>query len=262
MYALDTRQVPAFEIHEYQPKRSDFCVGIPILNEGERIHNQLNRMTFLEDTVDIIIADGNSTDGSTEQTLLQAQPVRTLLVKTGSGKLSAQLRMLFSYALDQGYLGIITVDGNNKDGVEAIPQFIEALQQGYDYIQGSRYLPEGTEINTPFSRKLAVKWLHAPLISLAAGFRYTDTTNGFRAFSRRFLLDKQVQPFRDVFDAYNLHFYLSIRASNLGFKIKELPVLRAYPASGPIPSKIGGFKGNWALLKQLLWAVIGAYNPK
>lgn len=259
---VNTRQVPTFEIYEYQPKQSDFCVGIPILNEGERIHRQLDRMTFVQNIADVIIADGGSTDGSTTQTVLQTKPVRTLLVKTGPGKLSAQLRMLFSYALEQGYLGIITIDGNNKDGVEAIPQFIEALRQGYDYVQGSRYLPGGVEMNTPLSRKLAVKWLHAPLISLAARFPYTDTTNGFRACSREFLLDARVQPFRDLFDTYNLHFYLSIRAPRLGYKVKEIPVTRAYPAHGPIPSKIRGLKGNFALLKQLLWAVMGVYNPK
>ncbi|OQW90568.1 MAG: glycosyl transferase family 2, partial [Beggiatoa sp. IS2] len=255
------REVPTFEVHEYQPKHSDFCVGIPILNEGERIHQQLDRMIFLKNIADIIIADGGSTDGSTAQTALQEKSVRTLLVKTGPGKLSAQLRMLFSYALDQGYL-VITLDGNNKDGVEAIPEFITALQQDYAYVQGSRYLSGGMEINTPFIRKLAVKWLHAPLISFAARFPYTDTTNGFRAFSREFLLDERVQLFRAVFDAYNLHFYLSIRAPRLGYKVKEIPVIRAYPAQGPIPSKIGGLKGNFALLKQLLWAVAGFYNPK
>lgn len=258
---LSIRQVPTFEITEYRPKRSDICVGIPLLNEGERICTQLTKMQALSTVTDIIIADGGSTDGSTDHAKLHAKNVRTLLVKTGPGKLSAQLRMLFSYALDQGYAGIVTVDGNNKDGVEAIPQFIHTLQEGYDFVQGSRYLPGGIEINTPLSRKWAVKWLHAPLISLAAGFRYTDTTNGFRAFSRQFLVDPRVQPFREVFDTYNLHFYLSIRAPQLSFKIKEIPVLRAYPAEGPLPSKIKGFKGNLALLKQLVLAVTGHYHP-
>jgi phosphatidylglycerol:prolipoprotein diacylglycerol transferase len=36
----------------------------------------------------------------------------------------------------------------------------------------------------------------------------TDTTNSFRAFSRDFLLDERVKPFRAVFDSYNLPYYL------------------------------------------------------
>ena len=52
--------------------------------------------------------------------------------------------------------------------------------------------------NTPWERYWAVRLIHAPLISLAAGFHYTDTTNGFRAYSRRLLLDSRVAPFRHV----------------------------------------------------------------
>jgi len=53
-----------------------------------------------------------------------------------------------------------------------------------------------------------VRILHAPLVSLASRFRYTDTTNGFRGYSRRFLEDPRVAAFRDVFPGYELHYYL------------------------------------------------------
>lgn len=253
-------QVPDYEQYEYMPKKSRFCICIPIINEGLRISKQLERMREIVQHTDVIIGDGNSTDGCTKN--LQQFGIRTLLVKTGPGKLSAQLRMLFSYALQQGYEGIVTIDGNNKDGVEAIPTFIDALETGYDYVQGSRYLPGGEELNTPLSRKLGVKLLHAPLISLAARFKYTDTTNGFRAFSRSFLIDDRVQPFRDIFDTYNLHFYLAIRAAQLDYRVIELPVSRVYPEAGPLPSKIGGLKGNLLILKQLFFSVLGFYHPK
>jgi hypothetical protein len=104
--------------------------------------------------------------------------------------------------------------------------------------------------------------LHAPLISLAAGFRYTDTTNGFRAISRRAALDPGLQPFRDLFDTYNLHYYLSVRIPRLGLRVKELPVRRVYPSRGPTPSKIGGIQGKLEILKLLFRAVVGSYNPQ
>src|SRR5262249_53058759 len=149
-------------------------------------------------------------DSSGDPASLRDYPVRALLAKTGPGKLSAQLRMLLDYGLNEGYEGFVLIDGNGKDGVEAIPSFLASLDQGLDYVQGSRYVPGGQEIHTPWDRKLGVALLHAPVISLAAGFRYTDTTNGFRALSRRVLLDPRVRPFRDVFDSYNLHYYLSV----------------------------------------------------
>jgi len=187
--------------------------------------------------------------------------VRALLVKTGPGKLSAQMRMLLDWAVNEGYEGFVFIDGNGKDGVEAIPSFFAALDEGFDYVQGSRYIPGGEEINTPWDRKIGVALLHAPLISLAAGFRYTDTTNGFRAVSRRVVLDERVQPFRDIFDTYNLHYYLSVRIPRLGFRVRELPVRRAYPDKGPTPSKISGVSAKLYIIRLLLKAVFGCYNP-
>ena len=256
-------QVPAFTVAEFAPRQTRYCIGIPIINEGERIQAQLQKMHTLGlyGLADIVIADGGSTDGSTAAEHLTSVNVRTLLTKTGPGKLSAQLRMFFAYAMCQGYEGVVIVDGNNKDGIEAIPKFLEALDQRFDYVQGSRYIPGGVEKNTPLMRKLAVELIHAPIISLASGFRYTDTTNGFRAVSSGFLTDERLQPFRDVFDTYNLHYYLSVMAPKLGYRVKELPVSRVYPAKGPTPSKIKGFKTHWHMIVLLLKSAFGVYRP-
>jgi dolichol-phosphate mannosyltransferase len=255
-------EVPTFRKHEFGPRNTKCCVCIPVINEGMKLIAQLDRMATLNLQADVIIGDGGSTDGSNDPSLLQHHGVRTLLIKTGPGKLSAQLRMLFAYAIYQGYTGIVMIDGNGKDGVEAIPQFLAALDAGFDFVQGSRYLPGGSEENTPLDRRLASKWIHAPLLSLAAGFRYTDTTNGFRAVSSRFLLDSRVQPFRNIFDTYNLHYYLSVMAPRLGFRVTELPVRRVYPPTGPTPSKINGLAGKAAILKLLLLTVAGRYKPR
>ena len=58
--------------------------------------------------------------------LLEERGVRGLLVKTGPGKLSAQLRCGYAFAMDQGYEGVVTIDGNDKDDPEAIPRFVAA----------------------------------------------------------------------------------------------------------------------------------------
>lgn len=256
-------QVPAHETHELAPKQREYCVCIPIINEGERIQTQLRQMQAanIPDHADIIICDGGSSDGSTATDFLAAVGVRTLLVKTGDGKLSAQLRMGYAYALQQGYRGIVTIDGNNKDNVEAIPDFIAALQEGYHFVQGSRFIKGGVAINTPTSRYWAIRLIHAPLISLAARQWFTDTTNGFRAYSRDLLLDERVQPFRDIFSTYELLAYLSVRPSQLGYRATEIPVVRRYPDKGKVPTKIKGFQGNIALIKILLDNLAGAYNP-
>jgi len=256
------REVPRYKKKEFSERKSSYCIVVFVINEGDRIRSQLAKMKPYSDQVDIIIADGGSTDGSLDEAYLREQGVRVLLIKTETGKLGSQMRIAFAYALDQGYKGVIVMDGNNKDDPGPIPQFIKALEEGMDHVQGSRYIHGGVAINTPWLRHWAVKLIHAPLIRSASGFRYTDTTNGFRAYSKLFLNNAGVDPFRKVFSDYELHYYLAIRAARLKFKVREVPVTRAYPKSVPAPTKISFFKGNFNVLKLLFLACFGYYNPK
>lgn len=188
--------------------------------------------------------------------------VNTLLVKQDTGKQGAQLRMGIWWALQRGYKGIITVDGNNKDSIEDVPRFIEKLEEGYDLVQGSRFIKGGKAVNTPFIRTVSVRCIHAPIISLTARHKFTDTTNAFRAYSARYLQDDRVKPLRDIFMTYELLAYLSVRATQIGLKACEIPVTRAYPKTGKTPTKISFFKGNGELMKILIRNAKGMYNPK
>ena len=60
---------------------------------------------------------------------------------------------------------------------------------------------------------------------------------------------------------YELLAYLSVRATQLGYKACEIPVTRAYPKTGKTPTKISFFKGNGKLMEILLKNAFGAYNP-
>jgi dolichol-phosphate mannosyltransferase len=255
--------VPAFETRLWRGRAHRHCVVIPVINEGARIRKLLERMSAqrLADLADIIIVDGGSTDGSLELPMLERLGVRALLLKKGPGRLSAQLRCAYAFALERGYKGIITIDGNDKDDPEAIPRFIDALEAGYDFVQASRFIPGGRGENTPKVRAFAIRWVHAPLLSLFSGFPWTDTTQGFRGYSRRMLLDPEVAPFREVFSSYELLAYLSYRAPRLGYRCLELPTVRRYPATGEIPTKISTIHGSIVVLQILLRACLGLYNP-
>lgn len=256
--------VPRFECIEYAEKTKQYVVLIPIINEGNRIHKELYRAKSynISDYADIVICDGGSTDGCINEKKLRKLDVNTLLVKQDDGKQGAQLRMGIWWALERGYKGIITIDGNNKDSIEDVPKFIEKLEEGYDLVQGSRFIKGGRAINTPMVRFISVQLVHAPIISLTAHQRFTDTTNAYRGYSARYLKDKRVQPLRDIFMTYELLAYLSVRATQIGMKACEIPVTRAYPKKGKMPTKISFFKGNSDLMKILLKNARGAYNPK
>ena len=255
--------VPAFAYEEYAPKTKEYAVLIPVINEGERILKELYRAYKhqIADHADIVICDGGSTDGSTEARKLKKLRVNTLLVKKDKGKQGAQLRMGIYWALRRGYKGIITIDGNYKDSIEDVPRFIQKLEEGFDFVQGSRFIKGGRAVNTPLSRLLAVRLLHAPVISVTAGQKFTDTTNAYRAYSARYLKDERVAPLRDVFMTYELLAYLSVRATQLGYRACEIPVMRVYPKKGKVPTKISFLKGNSELIKILFRNYRGAYNP-
>lgn len=255
------REVPASEIHVLRERRHKYALVIPVLNEGARIRRQLTRIAELRPSVDVVIADGGSTDGSLALDFLDAVGCRALLIKTGPGRLSAQLRMAYAWLLDEGYQGIITVDGNGKDGVEAIDAFVARLDAGFDYVQGSRYVAGGRAVNTPIDRKIAGRLIHAPLLSLSGRHWLTDTTNGFRAYSARYLLDPRVAPFRSVFERYSLLFYLTVRAGQLGYRVVEIPVTRGYPENEKTPTKISGLRGRIDMMKELLAVALGRLNP-
>lgn len=256
-------QVPDFETVLWRGRCHSWCVVIPVINEGERIKNLLARMSMLkiDELADIIIVDGGSTDGSLDIEMLNANRVHGLLLKTGPGKLSAQLRCAYAFALDQGYRGIVTIDGNDKDDPEAIPRFIDELKQGADFVQASRFIVGGIAENTPKLRDLAIRFIHAPMLSRFSGFHWTDTTQGFRAYSCKMLLDRRISPFRNIFLAYELLAYLSYRAPILGYRCVELPTKRRYP-KGEVPTKISSFRGNLAVLGVLIRTCRGGYNPK
>ena len=255
-------EVPEFRVELKHARKHRYCVVIPVINEGERIARLLTRMAALAISAqaDILIVDGGSTDGSLSNSLLREHEVSALLVKTGPGKLSAQLRCAYAFALTEGYEGIVTIDGNDKDDPEAIPRFIAAMEDGVDFVQASRFVAGGVAENTPWPRDLAIRYLHAPMISRVAGFRWTDTTQGFRAYRRGLLLDPRIAPFRDVFMSYELLAYLSCRAPKLGYRCLELPTARRYPP-GEVPTKISSFRGNLAVLRTLIKATLGHFDP-
>ena len=257
---LAHRDVPPHEVKEFFPKRTRYCFAPIIYNEGDRFVRQIGRMAERAGLADIIVAERRSTDGSTEPGLLQANGVRALLTTDEPGG-AAAIRVLLDYALTQGYEAVILIDGHGKDGVEALPEYLRQLDAGADFVQGSRFVKGGHHEHTPLARALGIKFVMSPLLWLSGGFWYTDSTNGFRGYSRRYLTHPRVEPLRACFTNFNLQFFLSLMAPKLKLKVVEIPVSRVYPDNKSVPTKVVGFRRNFLVFWEMVLTVLGKYDP-
>lgn len=236
-----------------QSPKSETLVVIPVLNEGKRILNQLSRMQDMEAQFDIALVDGDSKDGSIEEVMEKCfHNVKVIIKDSSKIGLSRQLQIGLAFGLENNYQRVITMDGNNKDDPNGISEIIRALDLGYDFEQGSRFVDGGRAINNPSFRTLAIKLIHAPVTSLFARFKFTDSTNGFRGFSQRILTDSKMRIFDPGFRTYELVAYIPVRAAKLSYRICEVGVIREYPTENGIPTKIIGVKGNLKILRILM----------
>lgn len=81
-------------------------------------------------------------------------------------------------AICRKYDVFIVMAGNGKDNPQEIPRLLAAIDEGYEYVQGSRFVSGGKSENLPLFRRLMVP-ASGLLYRLLTGFPGTDALNGF-----------------------------------------------------------------------------------
>ncbi|MEM3713154.1 MAG: glycosyltransferase family 2 protein [Thermoproteota archaeon] len=137
------------------------------------------------------------------------------------------IREGLNYALKKGYDIVVIMTGNGKDNPEEIPRLLKAIEEGYDYVQGSRFLPGGRCEKTPILRGIFIR-LWPYIWTLFTGVRCTDVTNGFRAYKISMVKDKRINLNQEWLNHYALEYYIHYKAIILGYKFKEVPVTKKY----------------------------------
>ena len=147
---------------------------------------------------------------------------------------------------------------NGKDNPQEIPRLLTAVEEGYDYIQGSRFLPGGQSENLPLFRRLMVP-ASARLYRLLTGFPGTDALNGFRAYRLSLLKDPRINIWQDWLDRYELEMYLHYKVLSLGYKVKEVPVTKSYKhfKKGMSYSHIRPFVDWWSIIRPIVFLALG-----
>lgn len=205
---------------------------------------------------DVLVVNDYSTDRTSEY--IKRYNFKAIEHQRNKG-VGGSIKTGIKYALENGYHVIAVMAGNNKDDPAEIPRLLAPIiNEDFDYVQGSRFLPGGRWDNLPLFRFIMVK-VHAFLFFLLTGVRCTDALNGFRAYKLSLFEDSRIDIWQEWLNKYELETYLHYKVLKLGYKFKEVPVSKTYPdkRGGVRYSHIRPIIDWWIILRPLVLLALG-----
>ena len=231
----------------------------PVYNEEAQIAKFLARLKPVLNTGVVHEAVGVD-DGSTDHTpeILRQHPWCTVLRHETNQGAGDAIRTAYNYALRKEYDVFVILAANGKDDPVEIERILQPiLRSQADYVQGSRFLAGGYSRGLPAHRLFAMR-LFTLVFSLFVLRRFTDCTNGFRAYRTNVLRDPRIRWAQEwLGHSYEIEFYLHYKVASLGYRLEEVPVSKIYRlASDGSYSKVR-LKDWFTNLKPLFWLRFG-----
>ena len=219
---------------------------LPLFNEGGTAADLTRRMPA-EVAHTFVVDDGSTDDGPD-----LAEHAGATVIRFGRNRgIGAAIRAGLCAARERGCDVAVVMAGNGKDRPEEIPTLLAKIDEGYDYVQGSRFMQGGVSRNLPFVRGLLI---HAftLMFRMLTGFPGTDVTNGFRAYRLSLLDDPRVRIEQPWLDRYELEYYVHWKAITLRYRVVEVPVTKTYPSRKHGYSKIRPVIDWWHMVRPAL----------
>ena len=197
-------------------------VIIPTYNEISNIENMLNTLDRLHPTLNILIIDDGSPDG-TADVIKQFQQKKSslhLIQRTGKLGLGTAYIKGFKWALENDYDAVITMDCDFSHEPEAIPTFTDKIGE-YDLVVGSRYIGGIRIMNWPMQR-LLLSFFASIYAKVITGIPFTDSTGGFNCYSRKALMSLNLDKIFSIGYAFQIE--LKFKVWSLGLPCLENPI--------------------------------------
>lgn len=227
----------------------------PATDEEQKIGDVVRRIPR-EFVDEILVVDDGSQDATPDVARNEGAKVISHSARQGVGSC---IREAIRYGRKNKFDILVVMAGNNKDDPAEIPRLTSPIfDEGFDFVQGSRYLSGGQYGgDMPLYRKLATRYVHPLLFSLISGQRITDSTNGFRAFRLSIFNDGRMDLDQSWLDKYELEPYIFHKAIKLGYRVKEAPVTKIYPPKQLGYTKMKPITGWWSILRPLIYLGLG-----
>ena len=221
-------------------------VIIPTYNEAENLPLIVQRVRTAVPTVDILVADDNSPDGTGDiaDALAAADASVKVMHRQGKEGLGAPYLAGFAWAIDNGYDAVVEMDADGSHQPEQLPRLLKALEDA-DLVLGSRWVPGGAVQNWPKSRELLSRG-GSTYTRLALGIDVHDATGGYRAFRTSALKALNLEQVESA--GYCFQIDLAWRALQAGLNIREVPITF-------VEREIGESKMSQSIVVEALWRV-------
>ncbi len=199
-------------------------VVLPTFNERENLGPFLRSLRAVSTTVDVLVVDDASPDGTAEAARELAVELGGIAVldrprRTGLG---SAYRAGFERALHDGYDAVISMDADRSHDPAEIPTMLRALRNGADVVVGSRYVAGGGTSEWAWYRRLLSRGGNA-YARAALGIPMRDATSGFRAYRRAAL--SAIDPATTSAEGYAFLIEMSRRTAQRGLRIVEIPII-------------------------------------
>lgn len=201
---------------------------IPTYNEAENIASIIhaikgvcgqNRLHY-----SIVVVDDNSPDQTSKivKDIMQKDDRISLIEREGKLGLGTAYIKGMTYSLDELHSDLImTMDADFSHNPKYIPDFIRKINEGYDVVLGSRYVPGGGIGNWGVHRTIISKGANY-LAKILLRLTTKDNTTGYRMYKREVLERIDLGSIRS--NGYSFLMEMIFWCQYHCFKIGEIPI--------------------------------------